>query len=410
MGSLNTAFKQIFRVLFWLLLITLFLTSRPTTVSAQGCGVVCGLGGACNSGLTCGSPLNINVCQGASCEPCVAFGDPTLPSVCTAPLACPPNWIGGNTCASDPNLVCCAEPATSGDGGTGTCGDPCADTTDCADTPYFYLCSSDNLCYHDNVCHPCIGDSGTPGVCLIQSTCASLGRNYHDGNGSGICPATTGGICCTDAPMQNLCSFTGIPSTLTVGQIYTFSFSGNPNSTYYASVINSTGTTTLICWVTPSFTTNASGTASNLSIRCDATGNYTVEVALSIAPTIPVCDYPFGVQNCPPGGCGGPGSPGSGTIRSLIQIASPNFTDKSIGDIIGILLPYLFAASGLLLTIFILYGGFTLMLSRGDPGAVAKGKGILSAAFIGLVIAITAYWIIQLTGEFFDIRAIKDIF
>jgi hypothetical protein len=112
--------------------------------------------------------------------------------------------------------------------------------------------------------------------------------------------------------------------------------------------------------------------------------------------------------------CTSPPPPaGGGPIdwTNLQQIASPNFpVGTTIGSIITSSFIYIFAGAGLILTIFILYGGFTLMLSRGDPGSVAKGKSVLSMAIIGMVIVITAFWIVQFLGEFLNIQAIKDIF
>jgi hypothetical protein len=95
----------------------------------------------------------------------------------------------------------------------------------------------------------------------------------------------------------------------------------------------------------------------------------------------------------------------------LQQSLLPNFgPGTTVADIIAVSLEYVFAGAGLLLTLFIIYGGYTLMLSRGDPGSIAKGKNIVSFAIFGMVIVLAAYWIVQLIGEFLDIQAIKNIF
>jgi hypothetical protein len=183
--------------------------------------------------------------------------------------------------------------------------------------------------------------------------------------------------------------------------------------TYHVQLDNDTGFGSPVWQVLN--TTNTSETATNIP-----QGSYywRVWVDSSSFCTVPgaYSHYPFIAVTC--GLPAPPPPPGNGGITippidfDLLQgIASPNFPGgTTIGNIIAASFIYLFAGAGLILTIFILYGGFTLMLSRGDPGAVAKGKAILSAALIGLVVVITAFWIVQLIGEFLDIQAIKNIF
>ena len=50
----------------------------------------------------------------------------------------------------------------------------------------------------------------------------------------------------------------------------------------------------------------------------------------------------------------------------------------------------IFSAVGFLAVGFIVYGGFFYIQSGGDPGKVAKGKKIIMAAVIGLIIVILA--------------------
>jgi small-conductance mechanosensitive channel len=50
--------------------------------------------------------------------------------------------------------------------------------------------------------------------------------------------------------------------------------------------------------------------------------------------------------------------------------------------------------------IFIVYGGFVIMTAGGSGDRVEKGKGIIKAAVIGLVIALSAYLIITALNFF----------
>ena len=59
---------------------------------------------------------------------------------------------------------------------------------------------------------------------------------------------------------------------------------------------------------------------------------------------------------------------------------------------------YLFTIVGALALLFFIYGGFTLILSRGATEQVKKGKDIMVAAVIGLVIVFGAYMLVRFLG------------
>ena len=50
----------------------------------------------------------------------------------------------------------------------------------------------------------------------------------------------------------------------------------------------------------------------------------------------------------------------------------------------------IFGVAGYLAVLFVIYGGFLYMLSRGDPGQAAKGKKTITNAIIGIVICALA--------------------
>ena len=59
---------------------------------------------------------------------------------------------------------------------------------------------------------------------------------------------------------------------------------------------------------------------------------------------------------------------------------------------------YLFGIVGALALLFFIYGGFTLILSRGSPEQVKKGTEIVAAAVIGLVVVFGAYMLVKFLG------------
>ena len=67
---------------------------------------------------------------------------------------------------------------------------------------------------------------------------------------------------------------------------------------------------------------------------------------------------------------------------------------------------YLFTIVGALALLFFIYGGFTLILSRGATEQVKKGKDIMVAAVIGLIIVFGAYMLVRFLGEGVGIKEV----
>ena len=59
----------------------------------------------------------------------------------------------------------------------------------------------------------------------------------------------------------------------------------------------------------------------------------------------------------------------------------------TIGGVVNIILGFL----GILTTVAILWGGFNMMTSGGNAEKSEKGKGVVVAGAIGLIIVLTAY-------------------
>ncbi len=97
-------------------------------------------------------------------------------------------------------------------------------------------------------------------------------------------------------------------------------------------------------------------------------------------------------------------------FNGLERISSTALLGANIGFVISSLLPYIFAIAGATLVVYLLYGGFHLMASRGDEKAIKEAKGKITGALTGLVIMIVAYMVTRLIGVVFDIAIITSIF
>lgn len=92
------------------------------------------------------------------------------------------------------------------------------------------------------------------------------------------------------------------------------------------------------------------------------------------------------------------------------EVLRSELAGGTIGDIISLLIKYLFPIAGLLLLLYLLYGGYQFMLSRGDPKAIEQAKGIITTALIGFIIVFVSYWLVQLVAQILGLQPILKIF
>lgn len=83
---------------------------------------------------------------------------------------------------------------------------------------------------------------------------------------------------------------------------------------------------------------------------------------------------------------------------------------EDLGKLINFLLPYLFGISGLILLLYLLWGGFSLMTSQGDAKGVEAAKTKITHAITGFVIIFIAYWLVQFLGLITGVGQIGQIF
>ncbi|MGD8744555.1 MAG: hypothetical protein PVJ52_03110 [Candidatus Woesebacteria bacterium] len=125
-------------------------------------------------------------------------------------------------------------------------------------------------------------------------------------------------------------------------------------------------------------------------------------------PTVPPTSIPsptptsdVSTQILPPGGsgCGTRWEcwyNALGQSGGAFSFVSSGGEKATIADIISGLLLYLFPIVGLLLLLYLIYGGYALLTSAGEPKKVAQAKGVITTALIGFAIVFISYWIIQI--------------
>lgn len=101
---------------------------------------------------------------------------------------------------------------------------------------------------------------------------------------------------------------------------------------------------------------------------------------------------------------------GEGPISGPLKTNAFMGNQITLGSILSSLLRYILPIAGIGLLIMILIAGFTLLTSAGDTKKMEKGKQTLTNGVIGFFIIFLAYWLTQLLGVVFGIKAITEIF
>jgi len=87
------------------------------------------------------------------------------------------------------------------------------------------------------------------------------------------------------------------------------------------------------------------------------------------------------------------------------------FAGGNLGSIISELTQnYILTIAGIILLLYLIYGGFQFLTSGGDPKKAQEAQSKITQAIIGFVIIFAAYWIVQIVANVLGLEKIKDIF
>ncbi len=82
----------------------------------------------------------------------------------------------------------------------------------------------------------------------------------------------------------------------------------------------------------------------------------------------------------------------------------------TIADFIVALYPYIFFAAGVLLLLYLIYGGIHFMISAGDPKGTQEAKGKITNALVGFLIVFVAYWVVRVIGLTLGLSSFSSTF
>lgn len=84
---------------------------------------------------------------------------------------------------------------------------------------------------------------------------------------------------------------------------------------------------------------------------------------------------------------------------SAYSIKGPLKNISNVGDVINLVVKLVFPLAGILLFIFLVWGGFTLLLSGGDPEKVKSGKSRMTSAIMGFILLFLSYFFVSLIAR-----------
>ncbi|MBM3283188.1 hypothetical protein FJY90_02945 [Candidatus Gottesmanbacteria bacterium] len=93
----------------------------------------------------------------------------------------------------------------------------------------------------------------------------------------------------------------------------------------------------------------------------------------------------------------------------LPTLTGPGGGDKftNLASLVNNAVPYVFSISGIVLLLYLVWGGFNYLTSMGDPKKAESAKGKITNAIIGFVIIFVAYWLVQIIDYLFHLGVYK---
>lgn len=94
--------------------------------------------------------------------------------------------------------------------------------------------------------------------------------------------------------------------------------------------------------------------------------------------------------------------PATGTFTTLCNTDKFNDPSKIVQTIVSLLL----LTAVLVALFFLIFGGIKWILSGGDKGKVDAARGTIVGAIVGLVIALAAFFVLNLVAKIFGLGSI----
>ena len=95
---------------------------------------------------------------------------------------------------------------------------------------------------------------------------------------------------------------------------------------------------------------------------------------------------------------GPPGTTGVG-----ITVTGPLVGINNLTDLVGLIISFVVPLAGVIMFLVILWGGFDLVNSQGNPEKVQSGQQKMTAGVVGFVLLVLSYFAAKLIGYIFGV-------
>lgn len=89
-----------------------------------------------------------------------------------------------------------------------------------------------------------------------------------------------------------------------------------------------------------------------------------------------------------------------------IELKGPLDPNKfpNLASVVTNALQFIFPIAGVLLLLYLVWGGFSYLTSIGDPKKAEAARGRITNAIIGFVLIFAAFWLVQILEYVFRLR------
>ncbi|MBN1374413.1 hypothetical protein JW962_03730 [Candidatus Dojkabacteria bacterium] len=84
---------------------------------------------------------------------------------------------------------------------------------------------------------------------------------------------------------------------------------------------------------------------------------------------------------------------------SASGVSTPSGVPQTLAELVQRALTPIFAVAGVVLLGLFIYGGYTWLMSAGDPGKLKEAQGIIVNAIIGIAIVMSAALLTRVVGH-----------
>lgn len=94
---------------------------------------------------------------------------------------------------------------------------------------------------------------------------------------------------------------------------------------------------------------------------------------------------------------------GTEIIGPLPTLPSGGYKFTNLASVVNQAIPLMFSIAGIILLLYLVWGGFGYLISMGDVKKAETAKKKLTNAVIGFVIIFVAYWLVQIADYIFKL-------